>query len=87
MSKMLLLISTSVDFHCTQLDYKFHSNHIDRDYLHNTQNDLYHTHNYILYQNLQFHSLYADTFQDWFRCFHNANLPFDMIHMCSLDNI
>ena len=51
-------------FHCTQLDYKFHSNRIKRDYFHSAQNDLHHAHNYILYQNYQFYSLYADTFQD-----------------------
>ena len=81
-----IYFSCFMGFHCTQLDYKFHSNHINRDYFHNAQNDLHHAHNYILYQNYQFYSLYADTLQDWCRCFHMENadvdLPFGIFHIC-----
>ena len=33
------------------------SKYIDRNCIHNTHNDLQHAHNYIIYQNYQFHSL------------------------------
>ena len=37
-----------------QLDYKLHSNHIDRDDLHITQNDLHHAHNFSSIKTISF---------------------------------
>ena len=53
-------------------------NCIHRDYFHNTQNNLHNAHNYVLFQNDQFHPLYADSVQDCCKYFQIETVDVDL---------